>query len=144
MDKAKLTTISDSKSDMHSFDIDVPERKLEDLHQRLAMTRWPDSEIVDDRSQGVQLETMKKLVDYWEKEYDWRKVEKKLNDLPQFLTEIDGLNIHFIHVLSPHKNALPLIITHGWPGSIMEMLDIIDPLTDPTFTADERRTRSMS
>ncbi len=132
MDKIRLTNISPSKQDIHSFNIDVPERKLEDLNDRLAMTRFPNRELVTDRSQGVQLDTMKILVDYWQNEYDWRKVEKKLNTLPQFMTEIDGINIHFIHVLSPHKNALPIIITHGWPGSVIEMLDIVGPLTDPT------------
>jgi len=114
------------------FHVDVPERQLDDLRHRLAMTRWPDREIVKDQSQGVQLATMQKLVDYWRTGYDWRKIEARLNALPQFITEIDGVNIHFIHVRSKRANALPLIVTHGWPGSIIEQLKIVDRLTDPT------------
>jgi len=114
------------------FHINVPESALVDLRQRLAATRWPDKETVTDQSQGVQLETMKELVRYWETDYDWRKCEARLNALPQFMTEIDGVDIHFIHVRSKQKNALPLIVTHGWPGSIIEQLKIVAPLTDPT------------
>jgi pimeloyl-ACP methyl ester carboxylesterase len=114
------------------FHINVPEEALEDLHRRLAATRWPEKETVSDRSQGVQLATMKELVRYWQTDYDWRKCEARLNALPQFVTTIDGLDIHFIHVRSKHANALPVIITHGWPGSIIEELKIIGPLTDPT------------
>ena len=114
------------------FTIHVPDEALVDLHRRLAATRWPDNETVTDQSQGVQLATMKELVRYWQTDYDWRKAEAKLNALPQFVTTIDGLDIHFIHVRSKHDNALPLIVTHGWPGSIIEELKIIDRLTNPT------------
>jgi hypothetical protein len=117
---------------IRSFYINVPEEQLVDLRRRLAATRWPDRETVTDRSQGVQLATMKELVRYWETDYDWRKAEAKLNALPQFVTNIDGLDIHFIHVRSKNPNALPVIITHGWPGSVIEQLKIIDPLTNPT------------
>ena len=114
------------------FTIHVPDETLVDLHRRLAATRWPDSETASDQSQGIRSETMKELVRYWKSEYDWRKAEAKLNALPQFMTTIDGLDIHFIHVRSRHRDALPVIITHGWPGSIIEQLKIIDPLTNPT------------
>src|ERR1700754_965026 len=114
------------------FQIHVPDADLADLRRRVESTRWPSRETVSDSSQGVQLATMKALASYWVKEYDWRKVETRLNALPQFITEIDGLDIHFIHVRSKEKNALPLIVTHGWPGSIIEQLKIIGPLTDPT------------
>jgi len=110
----------------------VTDEALDDLRQRLAMTRWPEKETVADHSQGVPLATIQELARYWATEYDWRKVEAKLNALPQFVTKIDGLDIHFIHVRSAHDNALPLIVTHGWPGSIIEQLKIIDPLTNPT------------
>jgi pimeloyl-ACP methyl ester carboxylesterase len=110
----------------------VPEAELTDLRSRVMATRWPEQETVADASQGVQLATMQKLARYWATDYDWRKCEAKLNTLPQFITEIDGLDIHFIHVRSKHDNALPLIVTHGWPGSIVEQLKIIDPLTNPT------------
>jgi hypothetical protein len=114
------------------FSINVPEEALVDLRRRLAATRWPERETVADASQGVQLATIQELARYWRTEYDWRKVEAKLNALPQFMTEIDGLDIHFIHVRSKHENALPLIVTHGWPGSPIEQLKIVDPLTNPT------------
>jgi pimeloyl-ACP methyl ester carboxylesterase len=114
------------------FRIDVSEQDLVDLRRRLAATRWPDKETVQDESQGVPLPTLQELVHYWQRDYDWRKVEAQLNALPQFITEIDGLDIHFIHVRSRHENALPLIVTHGWPGSVIEQLKIIDPLTNPT------------
>lgn len=114
------------------FQIEVPEEELVELRRRIAATRWPEKELVNDQSQGVQLATMQKLADYWLNEYDWRKVEAKLKALPNFITEIDGVDIHFIHVRSQHENALPIIITHGWPGSIIEQLKIIDPLTNPT------------
>jgi pimeloyl-ACP methyl ester carboxylesterase len=112
--------------------IEFPEMELEALRTRIAATRWPEKEPVADQSQGVQLATIQKLSRYWAKEYDWRKCEARLNALPHFITEIDGLDIHFIHVRSKHENALPLIVTHGWPGSIIEQLKIIDPLTNPT------------
>ena len=114
------------------FHVNVPEAELTDLRRRIEATRWPDRETVGDASQGVQLATTQALARYWATDYDWRKVEKKLNALPQFITEIDGLDIHFIHVRSKHDNALPLIVTHGWPGSIIEQMKIIDPLTNPT------------
>jgi hypothetical protein len=114
------------------FRINVPEEDLVDLRRRLAATRWPEKETVDDDSQGVPLATLQELVHYWQTDYDWRKVEARLNALPQFITEIDGLDIHFIHVRSKHDNALPLIVTHGWPGSVIEQLKIIDPLANPT------------
>ncbi|AMA58203.1 epoxide hydrolase family protein [Bradyrhizobium sp. CCGE-LA001] len=114
------------------FNVNVPEQDLLDLRRRLAATRWPDREIVADQSQGVQLATVQQLVHYWQHDYDWRKMEARLNALPQFVTEIDGVDIHFIHVRSRHENALPMIVTHGWPGSIIEQLKIIGPLTDPT------------
>jgi pimeloyl-ACP methyl ester carboxylesterase len=112
--------------------IHVPEAQLVDMKRRIGATRWPERETVEDPSQGVQLVTMQRLAGYWHTSYDWRKVEKKLNALPQFVTEIDGLDIHFIQVRSKHPNALPVIVTHGWPGSIIEQLKIIAPLTDPT------------
>jgi pimeloyl-ACP methyl ester carboxylesterase len=114
------------------FHVNVPEAQLTGLRKRISATVWPEMETVPDASQGVQLATMQKLARYWETEYDWRKVEGRLNALPNFMTEIDGLDIHFIHVRSKHKNALPLIVTHGWPGSIIEQLKIVDPLTNPT------------
>ena len=114
------------------FGISIPEEQLVDLRRRIAATRWPDRETVTDQSQGVQLSTVRELARYWATDYDWRKIEAKLNALPQFITEIDGLDIHFIHVRSKHPNALPLIVTHGWPGSVIEQLKIIAPLTDPT------------
>ena len=114
------------------FTVTFPEETLEDLRRRVAATRWPTKELVADRSQGVQLATIQALTNYWTSDYDWRKCEAKLNALPQFKTEIDGVDVHFIHVKSRHKNALPLVITHGWPGSIIEMLEVIGPLTDPT------------
>jgi pimeloyl-ACP methyl ester carboxylesterase len=114
------------------FRVDIPDEALADLRRRIAATKWPKRETVTDASQGVQLATMQALARYWATEYDWRKVEARLNTLPQFMTNIDGLDIHFIHVRSPHPNALPVIITHGWPGSIIEQLKVIDPLTNPT------------
>ncbi|HEX6045886.1 MAG TPA: epoxide hydrolase [Pyrinomonadaceae bacterium] len=120
------------KKAIRPFSVSFPEEALTDLRRRLDATRWPDREIVNDQSQGVQLATMQKLVEYWRTEYDWRKCEANLNALPQFITEIDGVDIHFIHVRSQHEEALPLIVTHGWPGSIIEQLKIIDPLTNPS------------
>jgi pimeloyl-ACP methyl ester carboxylesterase len=114
------------------FRVDIPEEALDDLRRRIAATRWPSRELVEDRSQGVQLATLQELTRYWTSDYDWRKAEAKLNALPQFRTEIDGVNIHFLHVRSPHEHALPLIMTHGWPGSVIELLETVGPLTDPT------------
>jgi pimeloyl-ACP methyl ester carboxylesterase len=120
------------KTAIRPFQINVHEAELTELRRRIQATRWPDRETVTDASQGVQLATMQKLARYWETDYDWRKCEAKLKALPNFTTEIDGLDIHFIHVRSKHANALPLIVTHGWPGSVVEQLKIIEPLTDPT------------
>ena len=114
------------------FSVNVPDEKLAELRRRINATQWPERETVADQSQGVPLATMQTLARYWASDYDWRKVEAKLNALPQFITEIDGLDIHFIHVRSKHENALPLVVSHGWPGSIIEQLKIIDPLTNPT------------
>ena len=114
------------------FTAHIPQADLDDLRRRLAATRWPSRELVGDRSQGVQLATLKELVRYWATDYDWRKAEARLNAFPQFVTKIDGVDIHFIHVKSRHANAMPIIITHGWPGSVVELLEIIDPLTNPT------------
>jgi pimeloyl-ACP methyl ester carboxylesterase len=119
-------------TDVRPFRVDVPQETLDDLRRRIASTRWPSSELVDDRSQGVQLATLQELARYWTTEYDLRRVESRLNALPQFTTEIDGINVHFIHVRSPHDGALPLIMTHGWPGSVVELLETVGPLTDPT------------
>ncbi len=117
---------------VHPFRVDMPEEALADLRRRIAAMRWPSRELVTDRSQGVQLATIHELTRYWATDYDWRKCEAKLNALAQFRTEIDGVDIHFIHVKSPHENALPLIMTHGWPGSVIELLEVVGPLTDPT------------
>ena len=114
------------------FRVNIPEKELVELRRRIAATRWPSKELVGDRSQGVQLATLKALAHYWATDYDWRKAETKLNTYPQFVTKIDGVDIHFIHVKSKHPNAMPMIITHGWPGSVIELLDVIDPLTNPT------------
>src|SRR5688572_1039972 len=125
---------------IHPFRVDVPEEQLAELRRRIETTRWPSNELVADRSQGVQLATMRELARYWATDYDWRACEAKLNALPQFTTEIDGVEIHFIHVRSRHENALPLLMTHGWPGSVIELLDTVGPLTDPTAyggTADD-------
>jgi pimeloyl-ACP methyl ester carboxylesterase len=122
----------DIASEMRPFDVDIPEDALDDLSGRIAATRWPEKETVSDESQGVPLAMTQELARYWATDYDWRKCEAKLNSLPQFITEIDGLDIHFIHVRSKHQDALPLLVNHGWPGSIIEQLKIIDPLSDPT------------
>ena len=124
--------MSVTATDIRPFRIEVPEEQLAELRSRLAATRWPSRELVADRSQGVQLSTIQALAHYWATEHDWRACEAKLNALPQFTTEIDGVAIHFIHVKSPHADALPLIMTHGWPGSVIELLESIGPLTDPT------------
>jgi len=120
------------KAALRPFHVNVPEDELIDLRRRINATRWPDRETVPDQTQGVQLATMQALARYWATEYDWRACEARLNAVPHFITEIDGLDIHFIHVRSTHPNALPLIVTHGWPGSVVEQLKIIDPLTNPT------------
>ncbi|MGZ5150014.1 MAG: epoxide hydrolase family protein [Burkholderiales bacterium] len=132
---AGLSVFKGSASESNAirpFSVNFPEEALADLRRRITATKWPERELVGDATQGVQLSTMQKLASYWATDYDWRKIEAKLKALPQFITEIDGVDIHFIHVRSKEKNALPLIVTHGWPGSIIEQLKIIDPLTNPT------------
>jgi pimeloyl-ACP methyl ester carboxylesterase len=114
------------------FHIEISDEALDELRRRIAATRWPDKETVSDRSQGAQLAKLRPLVEYWGSDYDWRKVETSLNALPQLITEIDGPDIQFAHIRSPHDDALPLLVTHGWPGSIVELLKVIDPLTNPT------------
>ena len=121
-----------SETEIRPFRVDMPDEAIADLRRRIAATRWPSKELVDDRSQGVQLATSRELARYWATDYDWRACEARLNALPQFTTEIDGVNVHFIHVRSRHENALPLIMTHGWPGSVIELLETVGPLTDPT------------
>jgi pimeloyl-ACP methyl ester carboxylesterase len=128
---AKLVDVAEATA-IRPFSVNVPETELAELRQRIRATRFPEKETVNDFTQGVPLATVQKLAHYWATEYDWRKVEARLNAVPNFITEIDGLNIHFIHVRSTHPNALPLIVTHGWPGSIIEQLKIIDPLVNPT------------
>jgi pimeloyl-ACP methyl ester carboxylesterase len=126
------SAFSQEREDIQPFRIEIPEDQLVDLRRRLVATRWPSRELVDDRSQGIQLQTLQALVRSWTSEYDWRACEARLNALPQFTTEIDGVRIHFIHVRSRHENALPLIMTHGWPGSVIELLETVGQLTDPT------------
>ncbi len=130
--KQRGTEQAAEKNAIRPFHVNVPEAELTELRRRINATRWPERDTVADATQGVQLATTQALARYWATEYDWRKIEAKLNALPQFITEIDGLDIHFIHVRSKHENALPLIVTHGWPGSIVEQMKIIDPLTNPT------------
>src|SRR5580698_6826841 len=125
------------KTTIRPFQVKVPAAELAELRRRINLTRWPDRETVKDESQGAPLATIQELARYWATDYDWRKMEAKLNALPQFITEIDGLDIHFIHVRSRHENALPLMVTHGWPGSIIEQMKIIEPLTDPTAHGGE-------
>src|SRR5246500_880742 len=120
-----------SETEIHPFQVDMPDEVIAGFRRRVAATCWPSRELVADGSQGVQLATMQELARYWATDYDWRACEARLNALPQFKTQIDGLDIHFIHVRSRHENALPLIITHGWPGSVIEMLEVVRPLTDP-------------
>ena len=127
-----MANAAHSDGSVRPLNISFSDEQLDDLRRRVAATRWPDKEIVADDTQGVRLATIQKLAQYWARDYDWRKMEARLNALPQFVTEIDGLDIHFIHVRSKHENALPLIVTHGWPGSIIEQLKIIEPLTNPT------------
>jgi pimeloyl-ACP methyl ester carboxylesterase len=127
-----MTGTTATQTAIRPFSVNIPQEELDDLRRRIAATRWPDKETVADASQGAQLARMQELVRYWGANYDWRRAEAKLNALPQFMTEIDGLDIHFIHVKSGHENALPLILTHGWPGSVIELLKVIEPLTNPT------------
>src|ERR671911_46355 len=127
-----MSTTVDTATEIRSFQIEIPEEQIDDLRRRIAATRLPSKELVEDRSQGVQLATLQELARYWATDYDWRKAEAKLNALPQFTTAIDGVDIHFIHVRSPHADALPLLMTHGWPGSVIELLETVGPLTEPT------------
>jgi pimeloyl-ACP methyl ester carboxylesterase len=127
-----MSTTVETATDVRPFRVDFPEGQIEDLRRRIEATRWPSKELVDDRSQGVQLAPLRALADYWMSEYDFGRVAVRLNALPQFTTEIDGVEIHFIHIRSQHEDALPLIMTHGWPGSVIELLETIGPLTDPT------------
>jgi pimeloyl-ACP methyl ester carboxylesterase len=127
-----VSSTVESATEIRPFHVEIPDAQINDLRRRIAATRWPSKELVTDRSQGVQLETLQELARYWASDYDWRNAEAKLNALPQFTTEIDGADIHFIHVRSPHENAMPLIMTHGWPGSVVELLETVGPLTDPT------------
>ena len=127
-----MSSTVETATEIRPFHVEIPEEQLNDLRMRIAATRWPTKELVPDRSQGVQLATLQELARYWATDYDWRKAEAKLNALPQFTTEIDGVKIHLIHVKSPHENSLPLIMTHGWPGSVIELLEAVGPLTDPT------------
>ena len=136
-----MSSTVETATEIRPFHVDVPDEALDDLRRRIAATHWPEQETVADQSQGVPLATMQKLARYWATDYDWRTCEAKLNALPQFITEIDGLDIHFIHVRSQHEDALPLIVNHGWPGSIIEQLKIIDRLTDPTAHGGERSGR---
>src|SRR6201991_4498831 len=130
--RSAVMSVAGEPTAIQPFQIEVPEEQVEDLRRRLAATRWPSPELVDDRSQGVQEATMQELANFWATDYDWRTCEARLNALPQFKTEIDGVDIHFIHVKSAHDDALPLVMTHGWPGSVIELLETVGPLTDPT------------
>src|SRR6187455_2632902 len=132
MTDVAMTDTPTADGTIRPFQIDVPQQAVDDMRRRIAATRWPEGETVTDDSQGVPLATMQALAGYWGTDYDWRQCESRLNALPQFMTEIDGLDIHFIHVRSRHEGALPLIVTHGWPGSIIEQLKIIEPLANPT------------
>jgi pimeloyl-ACP methyl ester carboxylesterase len=132
-----MSTTGETANEIRPFRVDIPDEALEDLRRRIAAVRWPSRELVADRSQGVQLATMQELARYWTTDYDWRKAEARLNALPQFTTEIDGVDIHFLHVKSPHEQALPLLMTHGWPGSVIELLETVGPLTDPTAHGGE-------
>src|SRR6202042_177300 len=130
--RTRSTAMSIATTPISPFRIEFPDQQLGELRGRIAATRWPSKELVADRSQGVQLATIRALAEYWVNDYDWPLCEARLNALPQFKTEIDGADVHFIHVKSRHEKALPLIMTHGWPGSVIEMLDTVGPLTDPT------------
>ncbi|MFL5931836.1 MAG: epoxide hydrolase family protein [Gaiellaceae bacterium] len=127
-----MSSTVETTTEIRSFQVEVPEEQIDDLRRRIATTRWPSKELVEDRSQGVQLATLQALARYWAEDYDFGRIEERLNALPQFMTEIDGVKIHFIHIRSPHEDALPLIMTHGWPGSVIELLETVGPLTNPT------------
>jgi len=127
-----MSSMVEAATEIRPFQVEYPREQIDELRRRVAAVRWPSKELVDDRSQGVQLATLKALADYWANEYDFGRIAERLNALPQFTTEIDGIDVHFIHVRSQHEDALPLIMTHGWPGSVIELLETIGPLTDPT------------
>ena len=127
-----MTIAAEQSTAIRPFTVEIPQTELEDLRRRIAATRWPSKELVADRSQGVELAAVQALARYWETEYDFTRIEERLNALPQFMTEIDGVDVHFIHVRSSHDDALPLLMTHGWPGSVIELIDTVGPLTDPT------------
>jgi pimeloyl-ACP methyl ester carboxylesterase len=127
-----MSTTVETATEIRPFHVEIPDEQIDDLRRRIAATRWPSKELVEDRSQGVQLATIRELARYWAEDYDFGRIEARLNALPQFTTEIDGVDIHFIHVRSEHEDAMPLIMTHGWPGSVIELLDTVGPLTDPT------------
>jgi pimeloyl-ACP methyl ester carboxylesterase len=127
-----MSSTVDISTEVRPFHVEIPQAQIDDIRRRIAATRWPSKELVDDRSQGVQLATLQELARYWATDYDFGRVESRLNALPQFTTDIDGVDVHFIHVRSQHEDALPLIMTHGWPGSVIELLETVGPLTDPT------------
>jgi epoxide hydrolase-like protein len=127
-----MSSAVETATDVRPFRVEIPRDAVDDLRRRIAATRWPSRELVDDRSQGVQLAALTALAEYWADEYDFARIEQRLNAPPQFTTEIDGVKVHFLHVRSQHEDALPLVMTHGWPGSVIELLDSIGPLTDPT------------
>src|SRR4029450_8510624 len=131
-ERRPIMSTVETATEIRPFQVEIPQDKIDDLRRRIRATRWPSKELVEDRSQGVQLATMQALARYWAEEYDFGKLEARLNELPQFTTEIDGVEIHFIHVKSEHEDALPLIMTHGWRGPVIELLETIGPLTDPT------------
>jgi pimeloyl-ACP methyl ester carboxylesterase len=132
-----MSSTVDTANEIKPFHVEIPQEQIDDLRRRIAATRWPSKELVEDRSQGVQLATTKELARYWTSDYDWRTCEARLNALPQFTTTIDGVDLHFLHVRSPHEDALPLLMTHGWPGSVIELLETVGPLTDPTAHGGE-------
>src|ERR1044071_1998268 len=132
-----MSTAADTTTDIRAFRVDIADERIDDLRRRIAATRWPRRELVADRSQGVQLATLQELARYWSEDYDFGRIEARLNALPQFTTEIDDVEIHFIHVRSKHEDAMPLIMTHGWPGSVIELLDTVGPLTHPTAHGGE-------
>ncbi|HEX5906014.1 MAG TPA: epoxide hydrolase N-terminal domain-containing protein [Propionibacteriaceae bacterium] len=137
-----MGSAAETAIDLRPFQVETPEEELAELRPRIEATRWPSKELVADCPQGVQLATLQKLARYWTTDYDWRRCEAGLNALPQFTTEVDGVEIHFIHLRSRHENALPLIMTHGWPGSVIELLETIGPLTDPL--AAQARSRRVA
>src|SRR5215470_2718991 len=131
-----MSTATETATGIRPFSVEITDEQIDDLRRRIEATRWPTAELVEDASQGIQIAFLRELARYWAAEYDFGRVEERLNALPQFTTEIDGVDVHFIHVESQHEDALPLVITHGWPGSVIEMLNVIGPLTDPADGQD--------